>query len=170
MSDSDPIELALARARSGKALIGWAAAICLAAVVLGNLVGRHWPIFLLAYWLWLPMWVYLDASQRASTKAWAFALLVLLTNVFGLTVYLVARPEGPLGCPSCGAPMKAEFRVCPHCGGGQRKRCAKCNQSLEEAWPFCPQCGEGQPTAQPTAAPNSSAAGASEGSSSLPAD
>ncbi len=154
MSVDDPIDALIDRTRSRKGMIGWAAALCLGAGLLGTAFRELAPLFFTCYWLLLALWVYLDATQRGSTKAWAFGILTLIANIFGLAVYLVARPEGPTDCPSCGAPMKPEYRVCPVCGAARRPRCPKCGQMLDEAWSFCPHCGERPAKAepQPTAA------------------
>ena len=149
MSVEDPIDALINRTRSRKGMIGWAAALCLGAGLLGTAFRELAPLFFVSYHLLLVLWVYLDATQRGSTKAWAFGILTLIANIFGLAVYLVARPEGPTDCPSCGAPMKPEYRVCPVCGAARRPRCPKCGQMLDEAWSFCPHCGERPAKAEP---------------------
>jgi len=48
------------------------------------------PIGLIAYWIGLPLWVYLDARERGE-RAWAWALFCFAGNLGGLFAYLLAR-------------------------------------------------------------------------------
>jgi hypothetical protein len=48
------------------------------------------PIGLLAYWLALPLCVFLDAKGRGE-KAWVWAMFVLLGNLAALLAYLLTR-------------------------------------------------------------------------------
>ena len=82
----------------------------------------HWVALaaLMAYWVLLPSWVFVDARQRACA-ALAFGLLTLITNLIGWATYLVLRPQ-------------------------HETRCARCGESVSDAVRFCPWCGEAQPT------------------------
>jgi hypothetical protein len=75
---------------------------------------------LMAYWVLLASWVFVDARQRAC-GALAFGLFTLMTNLIGWATYLVLRPQ-------------------------HETRCARCSESVSDAVRFCPWCGEAQPT------------------------
>jgi len=45
---------------------------------------------LTAYWLSLPVWVFLDAQTRRE-RAWIWAMFVLLGNLVALIAYLLTR-------------------------------------------------------------------------------
>ena len=52
---------------------------------------------LATYWISLPVWVWLDARDRAE-RAWAWAVFVLLGNLVGVITYILARrPTPPAG-------------------------------------------------------------------------
>ncbi len=63
------------------------------------------------------VWVYLDAEKRNNDRALLWGLLCLASNVLGLIIYLIARPEiGASLCPSCSAALQSHWVACPHCG------------------------------------------------------
>jgi hypothetical protein len=126
--------------RTRKARIGWATLAFAVGAGLLQHVSPAGVLCAIAFWLFLPYWVYLDAGHRGNPKAWAFGLLCLLTNVFGLVVYLLVRPEGDHNCTVCGALLRPEFRVCPYCGSGPLGKCTACGQHLRTGWSFCPSC------------------------------
>lgn len=94
---------------------------------------------LLAYWLMLPWWTYLDARPRTE-KAVPLAVFVLLTNFLGWLTYLVIRPEGQRLCPVCVELIDPGFRCCPHCGWTSQARCRQCGRPARSDWRFCPYC------------------------------
>ncbi len=58
------------------------------------------PLGLLAYWLTLPWWVFLDARARGE-RAWVWAMFVLLGNLVALFAYLLAcHPSPTAGSPN----------------------------------------------------------------------
>lgn len=62
-------------------------------------------------------------------------------------------------CPSCRAPIDADFSTCPYCLHTLKKTCAGCGQDLRADWRACPYCRSAAPeTAAPTAAPVTSLA------------
>jgi len=90
-------------------------------------------IILLAYW------IFLDARKRETNPA-LWGLLGLITNVIGLIIYLMTRPEIRL-CVSCARQQQRGFAVCPYCGARNRPNCAGCGTPLEKGWVACPHCG-----------------------------
>lgn len=101
-----------------------------------------------AYWVLVPWWVYLDASWRRM-EAVPWALLTLLTNVFGLVTYLVIRYPDPGACRTCGAYLTAGQKHCPYCGSEAGLNCPQCKAPIQSHWAYCPACSA-QLTAPPT--------------------
>lgn len=97
-------------------------------------------ILFLAYWGLLAFWVYLDARDRWSERAFAFGLLTLLTNVVGWAVYLVARPLVSV-CPGCGAITARGSVFCVRCGHSLRPACPDCRRPVQIEWAYCGGCG-----------------------------
>lgn len=108
----------------------------------------------------LAIWVGMDASARGS-NGWLWGLLVFFTPVVGLVVYLILVsgcvhgngagffPRGLRDCPSCGKPVRSDFKLCPYCG--QSHTCTGCGKPLEAEWKVCPFCGGAAGGAQPQA-------------------
>jgi RNA polymerase subunit RPABC4/transcription elongation factor Spt4 len=127
--------------------------VCVAAlVVVGMLVNQWvpepfwgylraiWIFSFCAYWVLLPWWVYLDAIwRRMEPLPWA--LLTLLTNVFGLVTYLVVRYSDPQACPQCGQYMPVGSKRCPYCGVEAQMSCPQCQAAIQPGWIYCPSCG-----------------------------
>ena len=90
-----------------------------------------------------PIWVYLDGTKRGLDRAPLWALLVLLSNVVGLVIYLIARPDAVLrDCARCGAAMRPEWRVCARCGNETNapRSCPSCSTPTQRDWRHCPKC------------------------------
>lgn len=104
-----------------------------------NILGPISAIIIFFFWLLLPIWVFVDAQKRGF-KAPLWTLLVLLTNVIGLLVYLVVRPEY-VKCRKCRRQLSTDFVNCPYCGTRNKDLCSSCSQILEEDWAACPNCG-----------------------------
>lgn len=96
-------------------------------------------ISIMLYWMALPVWVFIDASKRNSHPA-LWGILALFTNVVGLIVYLVVRPEG-LTCKACKEPLNQNYSYCPLCGMLNQAHCPQCNVLVRESWSHCPYCG-----------------------------
>ncbi len=69
-----------------------------------------------------------------------WALLTLLTNVFGLVTYLVIRYPDPRPCPQCGAYLTMELKRCPYCGSEAEPTCPRCQSPVKADWVYCPAC------------------------------
>jgi len=92
------------------------------------------------FWLLLPIWVFMDARNLGFHPA-LWGLLALITNIIGLIVYLVVRPD-PILCKNCKHILASRFVICPYCGEKNREICLKCKSVMEDAWNICPYCGE----------------------------
>lgn len=75
------------------------------------------PIIALALSIALLVWVARDAKDRGMDSAVLWMLLVFFTNLIGLIIYLLVRPQGNLvTCPNCGNKRLQSSVRCPHCG------------------------------------------------------
>jgi hypothetical protein len=115
---------ALAVACSGALLCSGAAFAQNASDATANVVGCAFcstflfiPIIGLALGIALLVWVARDAKARGMDSAVLWMLLVFFTNIIGLIVYLLVRPQGNLVvCPNCGNKRLQASVRCPHCG------------------------------------------------------
>jgi RNA polymerase subunit RPABC4/transcription elongation factor Spt4 len=98
------------------------------------------------FWLLLPIWVFRDARRRSFRPA-LWGILVLVTNLVGLIVYLLSRPELAV-CKNCGKQLESGYISCPYCGVKNREICDNCNNIMEETWVACPYCGSARGTVQ----------------------
>ena len=106
------------------------------------------PISLILFWALLPLWVFTDARRR-EFKAPMWGLLTLITNVIGLAVYLVVRPE-PTACKNCGKHLSSSFVSCPYCGTQNREVCTSCRKLINDDWMACPYCGQSRQADNPS--------------------
>lgn len=132
-----------------------------AAHVLGGVFGLLSMLGFIFYWLSIAWWVFIDARRRG-TRAFAWGLLALLTNLVGLAVYLVVRQESGK-CEACGTPVDRRSAYCPNCGQPLKQLCASCSAEVRPGWNYCANCGT--PSARltevpPTGARSPSSAGA----------
>jgi hypothetical protein len=103
-----------------------------------RIIGAAGALSFLFYWLSIAWWVFTDARQRGG-RAFAWGALVLLTNLVGVTIYLIVRREWRV-CSSCGAGVEKNFCHCPFCGHALEIICAKCGRSMCRDWAFCVDC------------------------------
>ncbi len=92
------------------------------------------------FWLVLPIWVFLDAKRR-NYKPALWGILLLVTNIIGLIIYILTRPENP-SCQGCGEFLDTGYVYCPYCGAENKEVCHSCKTVLEKNWLFCPHCGQ----------------------------
>lgn len=95
---------------------------------------------LILYWLALAVWVYLDAKNRSYNPV-LWGGLALITNLVGLIMYLMVRPDQK-SCPQCFVDLYQEHKVCPYCGYHLKDICYECGSSIEDDWSYCAECGE----------------------------
>lgn len=115
-----------------------------------------------AYWILVPWWIYLDARFRNMESGVAWAILALLTNVFGLVTYLVIRNPDPKVCPECKAPLTLGLKHCPYCGAETEPVCPSCQSVVQPDWLYCPACS-GKLAGRQVASPNCALTGPVEG-------
>lgn len=112
-----------------------------------------------------PAFVLADAQERRVQRPVLWAVFTLFTSVFGLLVYLLARPEVQKRhcCPSCSGEIDPAFPNCPWCGRvvPQAGNCHSCGFALKAGWKFCPKCQVqvGSPSVSTAPVPPAPAAG-----------
>lgn len=94
-------------------------------------------------WFLLPTWVYLDAQERDVKTPGIWAFLSLISLFFGLTIYLITRPNTfkSFTCPKCDGELNGTRAYCPHCGNDLSNTfCQQCQYPIKSEWQFCPNC------------------------------
>jgi hypothetical protein len=108
-------------------------------LILAGLFGALAMVGFAVFWLSLAWWVFADARKRGG-QGFAWGVLVLLTNVVGAVVYLIARQQQQT-CGTCGAISERNFTHCPQCGTGLKQVCHNCGKTLRRDWAYCVNCG-----------------------------
>ena len=129
--------------------------------------GFVWSLFgvaLLAFWLVVLYWVWLDSGDRITNKGVRIAYVLLTAVLFvpGLIIYLLIRPSqtieeiywadlerrylkyetAELGdCPRCGAQLYPGFTFCPDCRLRLKIKCSVCEVEMDKKYKYCPSCG-----------------------------
>ncbi|MGI6443500.1 MAG: zinc ribbon domain-containing protein [Candidatus Dojkabacteria bacterium] len=129
--------------------------------------GFVWSLFgvaLLAFWLVVLYWVWLDSGDRITNKGVRIAYVLLTAVLFvpGLIIYLLIRPSqtieeiywadlerrylkyetAELGdCPRCGAQLYPGFTYCPDCRFKLKIKCPVCEVEMDKKYKYCPSCG-----------------------------
>jgi len=94
-------------------------------------------------WFLMPTWVYIDAQQRGVQNPLIWALLTLISLIFGLVIYLITRPSTikTLNCPHCENELNGTRAYCPYCGYDLTSTfCQQCEYPIKAGWKFCPSC------------------------------
>jgi RNA polymerase subunit RPABC4/transcription elongation factor Spt4 len=94
-------------------------------------------------WFLLPTWVYTDAQDRDVKNPGMWAFLCLTSLFFGLTIYLITRPNAlkSFNCPQCDGELNGTRAYCPHCGYDLSNTfCQQCQYPIKPEWQFCPNC------------------------------
>ncbi|MBA4406647.1 hypothetical protein C0389_05175 [bacterium] len=94
-------------------------------------------------WFLLPTWVYTDAQERDVKTPGIWAFLTLTSLFFGLTIYLITRPNTlkSFSCPKCEGELNGTKAYCPHCGYDLANTfCQQCQYPIKPEWQFCPNC------------------------------
>ena len=91
-----------------------------------------------------PIYVLADAQERKIARPILWAVFTLFTSIFGLLVYLLARPEmkGINFSQHCAGEVDETFHNCPWCGKSLQiaVKCRSCSADLKPGWKFCPTC------------------------------
>ncbi|MCI0514956.1 zinc ribbon domain-containing protein [candidate division KSB1 bacterium] len=122
--------------------------------MLEPLVGSAAGLSGLFLWFLLPTWVFIDAQAYDVKNPSLWAFLTLVSFVFGLTIYLIARPTHTrlLKCPQCERELNGIKAFCPYCGFDVASLlCPQCQYPVKADWAFCPSCRADlkQPTEKP---------------------
>ncbi|HEY4191000.1 MAG TPA: zinc ribbon domain-containing protein [Candidatus Limnocylindrales bacterium] len=139
-----------------------------------QLTARLIVLYAVIVWVATAWWAFRDSSRRTDSPPAPFlvaGVFVLATPVFFLPIavlYRVIRPPETLAeatergltesaleagatrlnCPSCEAPIKADWRLCPYCRHELLVACPKCAQPVDAAWSICPWCVKELPWAR----------------------
>lgn len=100
-------------------------------------------ISLIFLWFLLPTWVYVDAQERDVKTPGMWAFLTLISLFFGLTIYLITRPNTLKSstCPECKGELNGTRAYCPHCGYDLSNNfCQQCQYPIRPEWKYCPDC------------------------------
>ncbi len=92
-----------------------------------------------------PIFVLSDAQERRVKRPVLWGTFTLFTNVFGLVVYLLVRPDQTVSqrCSSCNGVLEEKFSHCPWCGEKAPRplnKCPECTEQVKQGWKFCPHC------------------------------
>ncbi len=111
-----------------------------------NIVLRLLPPAIFLFLIFAPpIFVLADAQERRVNRPVLWATFALFTNVFGLVVYLLVRPDQPTvnSCKNCGGTLEDKFSNCPWCGEKVERpleKCPGCSEEIKKSWKFCPGC------------------------------
>ena len=140
-----------------------------------NLAVSLLVLFLIAIWIALIWWTYMDARRRVEDPLLVgCAAAASLFPFVGTIVYMIVRPPEyladvrereleiaaaearlsqveELACPYCDFEVEKSFLRCPSCLRRLKEPCQTCGKPLDPRWKICPYCESeiGQPAAQP---------------------
>ena len=119
---------------------------------------------LVAVWLALIVYTYLDAKRRISDPFLVgCATLASFIPYLGTAVYAIVRPPEfledahereleikaaelrvrqltELSCPNCEAPIEKTYLRCPQCQRRLKDPCPSCGKPVDPRWALCPFC------------------------------
>jgi hypothetical protein len=129
-----------------------------------NLVVSLFVLGLIAVWLALIVYTYLDARRRISDPFLVgCATLASFIPYLGTAVYAIVRPPEfledahereleikaaelrvrqliELSCPNCEAPIEKTYLRCPQCQRRLKDPCPTCGKPVDPRWALCPFC------------------------------
>jgi hypothetical protein len=129
-----------------------------------NLVVSLFILGLVAVWLALIVYTYLDAKRRISDPFLVgCATLASFIPYLGTAVYAIVRPPEfledahereleiraaelrvrqltELSCPNCEAPIEKSYLRCPQCQRRLKDPCPSCGKPVDPRWALCPFC------------------------------
>jgi hypothetical protein len=129
-----------------------------------NLVVSLFALGLVAVWLALIVYTYLDARRRISDPFLVgCATLASFIPYLGTAVYAIVRPPEfledahereleiraaelrvrqltELSCPNCEAPIEKSYLRCPQCQRRLKDPCPSCGKPVDPRWSLCPFC------------------------------
>ena len=143
-----------------------------------NLAANLFVLMLVAVWIALIAWTYMDARRRIEDPVIiACATLGALMPYIGTAVYAILRPPeflddarerdlemraaelrvrqlSEMSCPNCGYPVEKNYLRCPDCQRRLKDPCQNCGKPVDPRWALCPYCetqlpGRARPPARP---------------------
>ena len=141
-----------------------------------NLAVTLFILMLVAVWLALIVYTYLDARRRVSDPFLvACATIASFIPYIGTAVYAILRPPEfledahereleiraaelrvrqltELSCPNCEYPVEKNYLRCPNCQHSLKDPCPSCGKPVDPRWAVCPYCEsalEGRPQRRP---------------------
>lgn len=129
-----------------------------------SLVVNLFILMLVAVWLALIVYTYLDAKRRISDPFLVgCATIASFVPYLGTAVYAIVRPPEYLedahereleikaaelrvrqlkevSCPGCGYPIEKSFLRCPRCRRRLKDPCQSCGKPVDPRWALCPYC------------------------------
>jgi hypothetical protein len=129
-----------------------------------NLAANLFVLMLVAVWIALIAWTYMDARRRIEDPVIiACATLGSLMPFIGTAVYAILRPPefledarerdlemrsaelrvrqlSELSCPNCGYPVEKNYLRCPDCQRRLKDPCQNCGKPVDPRWALCPYC------------------------------
>jgi Double zinc ribbon len=129
-----------------------------------NLVVNLFVLGLVAVWLALIVYTYLDAKRRISDSFLVgCATLASFIPYLGTAVYAIVRPPEfledahereleikaaelrvrqltELSCPNCESPIDKTYLRCPQCQRRLKDPCPSCGKPVDPRWALCPFC------------------------------
>src|SRR4051794_27082185 len=129
-----------------------------------NLAVTLFILMLVAVWLALIVYTYLDARRRVSDPFLvACATIASFIPYMGTAVYAILRPPEfledahereleiraaelrvrqltELSCPNCEYPVEKSYLRCPNCQHRLKDPCPTCGKPVDPRWTLCPYC------------------------------
>src|SRR5918996_889139 len=115
-----------------------------------NLAVNLFTLSMVAVWLALAVWTYLDARRPPDFLEDARER-ELETKAAELRV----RQLSELSCPNCQYPVEKTYLRCPNCQRRLKDPCQSCGKPVDPRWAVCPYCETALPgrKAAPTRGP-----------------
>jgi hypothetical protein len=129
-----------------------------------NLAANLFVLSLVAVWLALAVWTYLDARRRIEDPVLVSCATVAgFIPFIGPLVYSILRPPdfledarereletraaelrvrqlSELTCPNCQYPVEKTYLRCPNCQRRLKDPCQNCGKPVDPRWAVCPYC------------------------------
>jgi Double zinc ribbon len=129
-----------------------------------NLAVNLLLLSLVAVWLALAVWTYLDARRRIEDPVLVSCATVAgFIPFIGPLVYSILRPPdfledarerdletraaelrvrqlSELSCPNCQYPVEKTYLRCPNCQRRLKDPCQSCGKPVDPRWAMCPYC------------------------------
>jgi hypothetical protein len=96
---------------------------------------------LLACYVLLIGFVYVDAKRRGMRYVMWTLLATFIGNGIGIILYFLMRDPMPTPCPKCSRLSAQSFTFCPSCGAELMRTCKVCHKKLGAGWSNCAYCG-----------------------------